>query len=344
MTHARAVLRLAVLTGLLWAPAGAVAGFQEVRISDLKVLRTSKGYRVTGTVTGAGLNQVGVPESDVVQLLADFKIAADATYPELPDGLVIRPPKAAETSFAKDGRMLTRKELHGVNVKIVTFASVTLRAPTVWRRYGLKEWADKAPNTVTRKFEGLIPLEFGDKPVRLHARLRHHFGGPHAAWPGIVFRHSLWKIGGTLHEIAPIDVTDEKLGDPDILKLLEAIRRQEAHIARLETARKADEAALAKLQGKYDAIMAKASTMPDTGYAVGMGDFKPHELHIITNAGGGPSLLQDMCPVIGAQRYGKQVELMKKAVAAAKEIIAAEKGELAKLKQKLSAMKASKGQ
>jgi hypothetical protein len=272
------------------------------------------------------------------------KLTDEAVFPESPTSMVIRRPPDAETSFTRNGKFLTREELHGKDVKIVKVAGFPdLRGRTVWREHGgLGEWQKNAPATVEKTFEGFVPLEYGDRPVRIRARLRYQFGGPHAAWSAYVFRHDIWEIHPDLETVAVIDVTDPELGDPEILALMEKIRKEREYLAKLQKGLAADQATLAKLQGKYDAALLKGSGIADSGYTVGTGDFTPEQLDIITDAGGGPSMLQDMCPVIGAQTYGKQVEMMKQSVEKAKEVIAEQKKKIAELQKRLNKLIAQK--
>lgn len=315
-----------------------------VTISNVKVWRTSKGYKVTGEYQAENLNQWGIPEFDSLRIFADIKLAADSVYPELPTGLVIRPPAGSETTVARKGKMMTRAELYGTNMgKVQVFAS-EIRPNSVWRQYGgLNEWEKKAPDSVEGKFEGMIPLEYGDKPLRLRARLTHGYGGPYAAWPGQIFCHDTWEIAPNLQAVAVIDPTDPDLGAPEVLKLMEKLRKEREYLTKLQAVLKGQQGTLKGLDDKMWGAMNNSSVAKDSVKTFGGTNYADKAGHIMTNAGGGASLLTNESPVIGTHHYGKQKDMVAANIKVTEQKIAEQKKKIAATEQRLNQLKAAKG-
>ncbi len=333
-----------LFAGLLLLSMPLQAAGPQVTISNVKIFRTSKGYKVTGEYKAENLNQWGIPENDTLQVLADVKLTANAIYPERPEGMTIRRPAGAETSFTKGGKHLTRVEMQGTNVAVVNVWSSAIRPNSVWRRHGgINEWEKNAPDTVEGKFEGMIPLEYGDKPLRLRARLTHNYGGPYAAWPGVIYRSDVWPITPDLKTIAVIDPTDPDLGDPEVLKLMEELRKQREYLAKLQTVLKAQKATLKSHDDKMWGAMNNSSVAKDSAKTFGGTNYATKAGHIMTNAGGGQSLLVNESPVIGTHHHGKQKDMVAANIKVTEQKIADQKKKIAATEQRLNQLKAAKG-
>ena len=90
---------------------------------------------------------------------------------------------------------MSEEEEKGVNITIASIASFMLRPGPVWRNYGgLGNWEKRAPDKVTKPFQGYIPLKYSGKRVRIHVTLTHVIGGPYAAWYGITYFHAVKEI------------------------------------------------------------------------------------------------------------------------------------------------------
>jgi hypothetical protein len=168
----------------------------EVTLSITSIKRTDSGFLVTGSITASGLNPEGqIVESDTVSIMADIQESPGAKYQELPDGMYIRDPEGAETSFTPGsgpGNTMTREECYGIDILSHRIAEFGLRETPVWRAYGgLGEWEKTAPSSVTSDFEGVIPLAHEGKTLRIRATLKHEWGGPYANWPAFSFHHDI---------------------------------------------------------------------------------------------------------------------------------------------------------
>ncbi len=192
-------------------------------------------------------------------------------------------------------------------------------------------------------FEGQVPLEYGKRPLQLRARLTHKYGGPYAAWSAQIFRHDTWAIAPNLQAHAVIDPTDPKLGDPEILRLTEALRKARKRLAELRAALATQQARLKVLEGKMWSAMNKGIGIPDSGATVGGTNYADKAGDIITSAGGGPSILANECPVIGTRHWGKQVDMYRDNIAATEKMIAARQKKIGELQAKLNKLKAAKG-
>lgn len=166
---------------------------QQIRIDQLTVTKTAERFEVSGRITASGLNPKGqIVEEDSFTIYVDTPNGPDPEWPVLPDGMTIRQPADAETSFVKDKRYLTRREYGGHDVLALTAGGGPARPGCVWRTYGgLTDWAKNAPPEVTCEFKGSIPLQHAGKTVRIRAFLRHVWGGPYAAWSAYSFHHDI---------------------------------------------------------------------------------------------------------------------------------------------------------
>jgi len=169
---------------------------QHVKIQNLSIEQDEKGFLVKGTIVASGLNPKGqIVESDRVEIVADIKESANAQYQLLPEGMYIRDPVGAVTSFTKGsgpGNTMTKIEYYGIDIKAMNIARIGLRKEPVWRAYGgIPDWVKNAPATVTIEFTGLIPLEHAGKTLRIRASLTHSWGGPYANWPGFAYFHDI---------------------------------------------------------------------------------------------------------------------------------------------------------
>ena len=152
-------------------------------------MKTSQGFLVKGTVVGSGLN-TPIPEHDKVEIVAEIKEKPNAQYPKLPEHYNI-----AAGCRVLAGKCLSEKEEKGVNIAVAGIASIMLRPGPVWRNYGgLGNWEKRAPDKVTKPFQGYIPLKYSGKRVRIHATLTHVIGGPYAAWYGISYYHAVKEV------------------------------------------------------------------------------------------------------------------------------------------------------
>jgi len=172
---------------------------QTVKFQGLTIEQAENGFVVNGSVRCSGLNDVGIVESDRVEVCADIMESAGAKYGLLPESMYIRPPAGSETCYTKGsgvGETMTKVEYYGTDVKSFRVAAFALRNEPVWRAYGgLKDWTKKAPDTVTSEFTGTIPLQHAGKTLRIRASLTHHWGGPYAAWPAFSFHHDIGYEG-----------------------------------------------------------------------------------------------------------------------------------------------------
>lgn len=190
-----------ILVALVLPRIGSAQGSgPEVILSITSIERTDSGFLVTGSITASGLNpEEQIVESDIVSIMADIQEGPEAKYQELPDSMYIRAPEGAETSFTPGsgpGNTMTREEYYGINILSYRIAEFGLRETPVWQAYGgLGEWEKNAPSSVTSDFEGVIPLEYEGKTLRIRATLRHEWGGPYANWPAFSFHHNIGYEG-----------------------------------------------------------------------------------------------------------------------------------------------------
>ena len=189
------LLLVCLVLGILWSAisspgAGAQSG-PTVTIQDLTIERTDKGFLVRGIVSADGLNPENqVVESDEVDIFADIAISSTVVYPELPTSMYVVWPAGAETPYVKGERLLTKQEVNGIGIAKLVIAHVVLRPYPVWQVYGgLGTWEKQAPASVSKPFEGYIPLEHEGRTVRIRAYLSHVWGGPYANWPAYSFHH-----------------------------------------------------------------------------------------------------------------------------------------------------------
>jgi len=170
---------------------------QNIKFENLTIKQTPKGFAVKGTIVGTNLNPRGqIVESDDVEIVADIKENSSSRYPVLPDGMTILTPQGAETNYWKSGRPLTKAEFKGRGIIQYTITSFPLRKASVWSIYGgLGVWRKRAPSTVRKSFEGIIPSEYTGKTLRIRATLKHTWGGPSANWPAFSFHHDIGYDG-----------------------------------------------------------------------------------------------------------------------------------------------------
>ncbi|MCD6257515.1 hypothetical protein J7J45_05575 [Candidatus Aerophobetes bacterium] len=187
---------------------------QNIKFENLTIKETAKGFVVKGTVVGTNLNPKGqIVESDDVEIVADIKKNSSSRYPVLPDGMTILTPQGAETNYWKSGRPLTKAEFEGRGIIKYTITSFPLRKASVWSIYGgLGVWRKRAPSTVRKSFEGVIPSEYTGKTLRIRATLKHTWGGPSANWPAFSFHHDIGYEGvlsGSKTRTYPINRTQK---------------------------------------------------------------------------------------------------------------------------------------
>ena len=181
-----------VLATLLVLAVGLPATAQQIRITQLSVTQTERGFEVRGTVRGSGLNpRDQVVEEDAFSVIAEIKLGPGAVYPELADGMYLCPlPAGAKSAYTRGGETLTLEQVSGTNIRSVPVGGGHFRTPTVWQVYGgVQDWAANAPASVEMAFEGAIPLEYAGKQYRIRAALDHRWGGPNAWWPACSLHH-----------------------------------------------------------------------------------------------------------------------------------------------------------
>ncbi len=180
---------------LLFYATGSLA--QNIKFENLTIMETARGFVVKGTVVGTNLNPKGqIVESDDVEIIADIKESSSSIYPVLPDGMTILAPQGAETNYWRNGKPLTKVEFEGKGIIRYKIASFPLRKASVWSTYGgLGVWEKRAPSTVRKSFEGIIPSEYTGKTLRIRATLKHTWGGPYANWPAFSFHHDIGYEG-----------------------------------------------------------------------------------------------------------------------------------------------------
>lgn len=183
-----------VVATLLVLAVALPAAAQQIRVTQLSVTQSEKGFEVKGKVRGSGMNPQGqVVEQDAFSVLAEIKLGPGAVYPELADGMYLCPlPAGAKSAYTKGGETLTPEQVQGTDIRAVPVGGGHFRTPTVWQVYGgLQSWAANAPANVEMDFEGLIPLEYAEKAYRIHAVLDHRWGGPNTWWPACSLDHDV---------------------------------------------------------------------------------------------------------------------------------------------------------
>ncbi len=219
------LLALMILPGFV---SSALAISVSLSITSVEKSEEKKGYIIKGEVTASDLNPKGqIVESDSMTIFADIKIDSGSVYQELPEGMYIRKPAGCESSYTKGKKCMTLKEERGVCISrgVVTGLG-DIRISPVWRAYGgLGVWDKKAPKSVTKTFEGVIPftrhykgeqIQVEGKEVRIRATLQHRWGGPYAAWPAFSFHHDIGFEGVLQTGGMSVDQKDEdEDGVPD---------------------------------------------------------------------------------------------------------------------------------
>lgn len=169
---------------------------QQVVLDIRSIRQGEKEFIVEGMVVMSNLSPgEQMVERDDALVIADIMQQEGGVFPELPDGMVIRPPATAETNYVKGGRFLTRSERDGLHVLSQTLVRLVPRKAPVWREYGFSQWRKNAPNCVISEFSGTLPLEHAGKTVRIRASLVHEWGGPNAAWSAYSLHHDIGHIG-----------------------------------------------------------------------------------------------------------------------------------------------------
>jgi len=194
MRKALSLVLLLVLALTLIPSADARPLQQSVSLSITSIEKTEAGFVVRGTVTASRLNPEGqIVESDDMEIYADIKEGPNSIYQKLPESMYIRAPAGAETPYTPGsgpGGTMTEEEAKGTNIILHRIAAFGMRN-NVWREYGgLGEWEKNAPSSVTKDFEGTIPLEHAGKTMRIRATLTHRWGGPYANWPAFSYHHA----------------------------------------------------------------------------------------------------------------------------------------------------------
>lgn len=194
------LLALLIFPGFV---SSALAISVSLSITSVEKSDEKKGYVVKGEVTASDLNPKGqIVESDSMTIFADIKIDSASVYQELPEGMYIRKPAGCESSYTKGKKCMTLKEEQGVGISRGVVSGLgDIRMSPVWRAYGgLGVWNKKAPKSVTKTFEGVIPftrqykgkqIQVEGKQVRIRATLQHRWGGPYAPWPAFSFHHDI---------------------------------------------------------------------------------------------------------------------------------------------------------
>jgi len=173
-----------------------MAEAQKIEVNKYRIDRTDKGFVINGTVTATDLNPPGqVVESDILSVVACIKQNSSSQYPKLPESRYIVYPPGSVTAYTPGsgaGGTMTKEEYEGIGIAKINVAGLPLRTIPVWSSYGgIRDWMNKAPSTVMMGFEGIVPLEYEGKEVKIVATLEHVWGGPYANWPAYSYAHAI---------------------------------------------------------------------------------------------------------------------------------------------------------
>jgi len=195
-----------------------------ISMTITSVEKSDKGFVISGSVSGSNLNPEGqIVEEDNVSIIVDIETGQNPKLPLLPESMYVRAPAGCETPYTKGsgpGSTMTKEEYYGVDIKSIMISQFPLRKSTVWRVYGgLAEWSKNAPASVEKEFQGIIPIEYEGKKVRIRVMLNHSWGGPYSNWPAYHYSNDI-ACEGVLHEsidITHITIPDIKLDKGEIV-------------------------------------------------------------------------------------------------------------------------------
>jgi hypothetical protein len=159
------------------------AGAQKIEVSKSSINRTETGFVVKGTAIATDLNPEGqIVDSDYLNVVAYVKEGPSSQYPKLPESQLLYKPEGAETNWVKGsgpGETMTKAEYEGMGIAKVNVATVALRPRPV---------PQNAPATVTKDFEGSIPLQYEGKEVMIVATLNHQWS---LTYPAFFYAHAI---------------------------------------------------------------------------------------------------------------------------------------------------------
>jgi len=173
---------------------------QRVSIDDISIIRKENGYAISGNITASDLN----PDdrtviADNVTVLAEIRLENDSEYGILPDSRFSPQPKWAQTPYRIGNSYLTEAQVNGKGIQTFTIAKMVMLESPVWKVYGgVEKWRTAAPRKTQARFESLIPLEYGDRPMQVHAMLEQSYVTQKADTDSAVVRHDVIKILPTL--------------------------------------------------------------------------------------------------------------------------------------------------
>lgn len=178
----------------------AAAMGQRVAIDDISIVRKDNGYVISGNIIADGLNPAGKTViSDNVTVLAEIRMENDSEYPILAESKSLPHPDWAQTPYRIANSYLTSRQIAGKGIQTFTIAKMDMREKPVWKTYGgLDKWRATAPEKVQARFESLIPLQYGSRPMRVRATLEQSYVTDKAGTELAVLTHDTIKILPTL--------------------------------------------------------------------------------------------------------------------------------------------------
>jgi hypothetical protein len=173
-----------------------MAEAQKIEVQKYRIDRTDKGFVINGTVTASDLNPPGqVVEYDGLSVVAYIKQNSNSQFPKPPNSRYVRYPPGSVTAYTPGsgaGGTMTKEEYEGIGIAKINVVDLLLRPTPVWSSYGgIGDWMKKAPSTVTMNFEGIVPLKYEGKEVKIVATLAHSWGGPYAWESAYSYAHAI---------------------------------------------------------------------------------------------------------------------------------------------------------
>jgi hypothetical protein len=188
-----------ILLCVLFCVSAAALG-QSVTIDGLNIVRKDKGYAISGNIVADNLNPAGkTVVSDNVVVLAEIRLENDSEYPVLAETKSQHKPDWTQTPYRIANSFLTSKQVAGKGIQTFTIAKLNMREAPVWKVYGgADKWRTTAPSKVQARFESLIPLEYGNRPMRVRATLEQSYVAEKAGTEVSVLKHDSTQILTTL--------------------------------------------------------------------------------------------------------------------------------------------------
>lgn len=173
---------------------------QQITIDDISIVRKESGYAISGNVVVNSLNPAErTVVADHVTVLAEIRLENDSEFPILPDSRLSPQPKWAQTPYRIGNSFLTDKQTSGKGIQTFTLAKMDMRETPVWKKYGgADKWRASAPEKAQAHFESMIPLEYGNRPMRIRATLEQSYVPEKPGAEPAVVKHDVIKILPTL--------------------------------------------------------------------------------------------------------------------------------------------------